>query len=540
MVSGPQINRVIANWYMGEYFNNVQTQTNYADPGSKSPDPYTAYYSYSGSEDRAWDCQVPWGWVGDLQVVATLHTLTNEGRFTMDSVVVSNGTWQYETVNTYGTSLLLVRIHDTDRTLSRPMAQVMVSGGPANPAMALYWLLKNKELGLGVSDDYIDELSFMEAAAKLDQVGYRFDRAYCSDSLIQQVITDICMAGRLVYCEIAGRHAIYFDEETPVEYVRVVDLENYASNIQFGEKSLFDTPNRFVIKYVDIHNDYTLQDMIYDDVNLQQEIGCVNEFTINLAGTANADHAWQLGWYYAMYANHTKTLSFTLKPILWDLTPGTIFRSTSQFNPYLNNREWVVQSIEESELYTYVVSCIEYPRTAYHVSSTYVPDDPYVVNDPPPPPTDPGAITATAYIHFTDFVTPTLVDNYHVRVNLTIEYVSDEVKQLKLYKKADADTSFTLLTTFPQGTTEFKYTYVEDNIWQTVEWRATGIDSEGTESPLDLATRFQYYLAGNPEAPLGWGEGLYGLIPYDLSQPIESEPVIEPEPDPLQQGGVGV
>jgi hypothetical protein len=94
-----------------------------------------------------------------------------------------------------------------------------------------------------------------------------------------------------------------------------------------------------------------------------------------------------------------------------------------------------------------------------------------------------------------------------------VDSVSDEVKILKLYRKGVTDSSFTLLTSWPEGTTVYNYTYVETAVWQTIEWRVTGVDKNDIESSIETAARFSSYLSGSEV--LGFGEGLYGYAPWD-------------------------
>lgn len=448
---------------------------------------------------------------GSFKVIVELFSSTNEGKLYLDSVDIVDDTLQSEMVSTYGTSLLLIRVSDRDGTLVKPNVTGMVTGGPSNPAEALQWVMENKEVALGVDPDYIDEISFIEAAAKCDEYSYRFDRSYCALTNFDGVLKDLWMAGRLLGGEYGGKQACVFDEEIPPENARVVSIENDVTGCNYGDTKLHNVPNRFLVKYVESQVDYTVQDLVIEDVALQARAGVVNEKTIELYGVTTQEKAWELGWYHAKWAQASKWIEIDIKPILWDLTPGSVIKTVSTEDAFLNGREWILIGFDETEPGKYKAKGIEYAREAYQPAE-YIADYPsvYLEDILPGPgefvPTEPGGIVTMSVLS----AEPT--SQGPTKLSLQISGIPDNALSVKVYRSLNGVT-FGLLTEILGNESPAFHVYNEVNTWDFIWLKATVRSSKG-ETSLIGAPTLQIYVPGVEEALPGYGLGAYGGQPY--------------------------
>lgn len=450
-------------------------------------------------------------WRGTFKVIVYLNSSTNEGKLYLDSVDIVDDTLQSEIVSSYGTSLLLIRVSDRDGTLVKPNVTGMVTGGPSNPAEGLLWVVRNKEVSLGVEEDYIDEISFLEAQAKCDEYGYTFNRAYCALATFDVVLQDMCKSGRLLLGEYGGKLACMFDEEVPIPNVPEVDIETMVTGVDYGDTKLQNIPNRFLVKYVEAQVDYTLQDLVYEDVALQEKAGMVNERTIELYGVLSQAKAWELGWYHALWAQASKWIELDIMPVLWTLSPGSVIKTVSSHDAYLDGREWMLVAFNETEPGQYRASGIEYKREAYQPSA-YTPDYPdvYIETILPGPgefvPSEPaGMVTISVLSAEPTYQGPT-------KMSLQISGIPSNALSVKVYRSLNGKT-FALLTEIPGSESPAYHVYNEVNTWGFVWLKATVRSSKG-ETALIGAPTLQVYVPGIEDDLPGFGRGPYGGQPY--------------------------
>jgi len=450
---------------------------------------------------------------GTFKVLVDLTSSTAEGKLYFDSVELEDSVLQSETINSYGTAMVLIRVQDDDGSLTRPQVHGAVTGGPSNPAVALYWLLTNMEVSLGIEGLYIDDVSFTESAAKCDEYGYRFDRAYCATGSYETAIKDMLAAGRLLLGEYGGKISCIFDEVVPAESVRVVDLDTMADNTNYGDTSLQNIPNRFSIKYLDDMVDDTVQDLLLEDIELQNKAGVVNEKIIELYGVKSQSKAWELGWYHALWSQASKWLEFDMKPLLWDLSPGSVIKTTSDDDPYLNNREWMLVGFDESEPGRYRAKAIQYMRAAY-AAPDYTADYPDVYLETPTPVSAPIAqIHATGGTVSVSSVATQQLPSGVARQTVTLSGIPAEAETVKVYRSSDGSSYSLLSEAQPEGATEKAITYNEAETWSYV-WYKTAITRNGQETPLTGAPTKQVYVVGSEDTLPGYGRGGYGWQPY--------------------------
>lgn len=450
---------------------------------------------------------------GTFKVIVDLTSSTADGKLYFDSVELEDSVLQSETVDSYGTAMVLIRVQDGDGSLTRPQVHGAVTGGPSNPAEALYWLLTNMEVSLGIEGLYIDDVSFTESAAKCDEYGYRFDRAYCATGSYETAIKDMLAAGRLLLGEYGGKISCIFDEAVPAESVRVVDLDTMADGVNYGDTSLQNIPNRFSIKYLDDMVDDTVQDLLLEDIELQNKAGVVNEKVIELYGVKSQSKAWELGWYHALWSQASKWLEFDMKPLLWDLSPGSVIKTTSEDDPYLNNREWMLVGFDESEPGRYRAKAIQYMRAAY-TAPEYTADYPDVYLETPTPVSAPIAqIHATGGTVSVSSVATQQLPSGVARQTLTLAGIPTEAETVKVYRSYNGR-SYSLLSEIqPEGETTQTLTYNETETW-SYTWYKTTITRNGQETPLTGAPLKQVYVVGQESTLPGYGRGGYGWQPY--------------------------
>lgn len=450
---------------------------------------------------------------GTFKVILELVSSTNEGRLYLDSVELVDDQLQSETVSSYGTSMVLLRIQDGDGTMVRPQVIGEVTGGPSNPAEALLWALTNTEVSLGIESLYLDDISFTEAAAKCDEYGYRFNRAYCATNTFETVIKDMLSAGRLLLGEYGGKISCIFDEEVPVAKTRVVDIDTMTDNVNYGDTTLQNIPNRFSIKYVEGGVQDTVQDLLLEDIDLQSKAGVINERTIELYGVTNQAKAWELGWYHAIWSQASKWLEFDMKPLLWDLSPGSVIKTVSEDDPYLDSKEWMMVGFDETEPGRYRAKAIQYMREAY-TAPTYVEEYPDVYIETPTFTSDtgqspkiPGGAVQIAVASIVPLATAPAS-----RVTISLSEIPSEATQCKIYKSLDG-VSYTLLSSIAPSGSSYSMVYTESDIW-TYTWYKVTVMRTGMETPLEGAPTKQVYIVGHIDFLPGYGQGAYGWQPY--------------------------
>lgn len=450
---------------------------------------------------------------GTFKVTIELVSNTNEGKLYFDSVELVDTTLQSETVSSYGTSMVLLRIQDGDGTMVRPQVVGEVTGGPANPAEALLWILTNTEVSLGIETLYIDDISFTEAAAKCDEYGYTFNRAYCATNTFETVIKDMLSAGRLLLGEYGGKISCVFDEVVPVGKVRVVDVDTMVDELNYGDATLQNIPNRFSIKYIESGVEDTVQDLLLEDIDLQARAGVVNEKTIELYGVTNQAKAWELGWYHAIWSQASKWIEFDMKPLLWDLTPGSVIKTVSADDPYLDGKEWMMVGFDETEPTRYRAKAIQYMREAY-AAPTYVADYPDVYIETPKFNSDTGQTpqipTGAIQLAVTSIVP--LTTTPASRISIALTNIPSEASQCKIYKSLDG-ISYVLLTSMVRSGSTYTFTYTDTDVWTYMWYKVTAMRT-GVETPLEGAPTKQVYVVGDISALPGYGRGAYGWQPY--------------------------
>jgi len=451
--------------------------------------------------------------------VAEYVTLPVEGSIYLDSVTITDPGGVVETCDFNGTSCLLLRIKDNTGELARPTISILATGGPSNPAEALKWLLTNQELGRGIPEEHLDLGAFATAADKADAYGYEYNRAICQSYSFEAIQDEICAAGRLTLVEWNGLYTPFVDEEVLPDDITVINLDTQvvANSVSYSQRAYKDIPNSFTIKYVDRDIDYTVQDLVTDDAELQALTRAVNKQTIPLLGTTNQTHAWELGWHRIKFLQADMSLSFKPLPVLWGyLYPGFVFKATSS-DPLLNNTEWMVLGIEENDPWDYTVRAVKYPREAYHppalqpwTPDVWIPGG--TLQQTSTPRTSSGSMTVshTVFEHS---------DPQYVQVKFTFANVPDDAKHIKIYQSTTGyldgsmtATGYSLVTTIDASLSETKL--IVPIRYAPTYYRFTTVNGDGEESPLESAPGCVVYQFISLDNLPGYGRSEYGRGPY--------------------------
>lgn len=449
--------------------------------------------------------------------VAEYVTLPMEGGVYLDSVTIDDPGGITETYNFTGTSCLLIRLIDNTGELARPTISALVEGGPNNPAEALKWLLTNQELGRGVPEESLDLGAFSLAAEKADAYGYEYNRAICQQTTFEELQNEICTCGRMILTEWNGLYTPIFDEEVLSGDVLEIDAESHivSGTLSYTQRALKEIPNSFTIKYVDSNVDYTLQDMVYDNAEMQAATKALNRHTVNLLGTTNQAHAWELGWYNIQFATTEMSLSFSPMPILYGrIYPGCVFRITSTTDPFIDGTEWMALGIEETEAFKYTVKAIQYPRAAYNPPALQ-PWGPDVwmpsasLGGGNKPKTTPASMSVSH-----------TVEEYHdanyVKVKFTFSNVPSGAKHIRIYQSysgylnGDISTlsGFSLVKTIPADATSV--VLIEPVRYAPTYYRFTVTDGDGEETALEAAPGVVVYQFVTLDNLPGYGRCEYG------------------------------
>lgn len=311
--------------------------------------------------------------------------------------------------------------------------------------------------------------------------------------------------------EYGGKLACVFDEEVPALNVREVDMMTMANNVTYGDASMQNIPNRFVLKYVEGSVEYTAQDVILEDITLQDKAGVVNEKSIDLYGVTSQAKAWELGWFHAKWAQASKWIEFDMKPLLWDLSPSSVIKTVSSEDPYLDGREWMLVGFDETEPNHYRAKGIEYKREAYHPED-YIEEFPDVYIEDFVPSSGQNVSNVPSGTVTISLLALEHTSTGETRLTLRLNGIPTDATFVKLYRSYNG-TSFALLSETEGGVASFDYTYIENKIWSYAWFKATVRSSKG-ETALAGAPTTQVYVTGVEENVPGFGRGEYGRQPY--------------------------
>jgi hypothetical protein len=482
-----------------------QTWTEYEVPdgkgGSKTEREYVA-----GSTETTHTASLPYAgkWTFTLEVTQA----TNSGYIIFDVVEVLQDTGQSLTYRYHKTAYALVNLVKTAAISSGVRFNFLVTGLTDNPAAALRTILEDSNFGLGIVNE-IDGTSFDTAANWCTTKGYKINIAFL-DIDYGRAIELIKNAGRLLLIRTGGVYRCIPEEDSAV----VANFDE-ASNILpgslewgfLGEENKF---NRLRVKYADEQENYTLQDIILEDVEQIEADGYVREMTYDLSAVTSMTVAAELGNTFfkkSKYINIWLKFSIGLQDALVEL--GDIVNVTSSSLGFAD-KPFRILKIDENEKLGYDLYVLE------HYSQIYDPDISFTDWHPEPfEPPDPGT-TGPPYIYidgFTQEIIPVL-NSYQVKVtvNYAVPAGDPEFDHIELWIRPGYSNTWSLVGENSNG--GITYTVAEPYV--DYEFKIVTVAPDGDKTDFNLSPTAYYYPASGPYYYPGWGGGRYGVQPYGI------------------------
>lgn len=437
-------------------------------------------------------------WVFTLEV----NNATNNGYIIFDAVVVSNDPGKELTYNYNKTSYCLINIYKTGAIVGANF-YFLVSGLTDNPATALRLILEDTYFGLGVSYE-VDGTSFDSAAAWCDTKGYKINLAFTGASY-GDAFGMIMRCGRLLLIRTGGMYKCIPEEDSSV----VMSFDE-STNILPGTLSWGFLPedrkfNRLKIRYSDEEENYTLQELILDDITQMEEDGYIKEANYDLAGVTSMVLAGELGWMHfkkIRYVNIWIQFEIGLKDAYVEI--GDIIEVTSSKLGF-SSRKFRIIKVDEKEAFGFKIYAAE------HYSEIYDPD--LTINNWHPEPFEPPDLGTLGppYVHIDSIDTEIIIipGGYQAKgvINYTVP-TDPEFDHIELWVKAGysdiwefvrIDSSGSVIYFFPE-------TYVD------YELKLITVAPDGDKTDFNLSPSTYFY----PMADLrpGFGGGRFGVQPF--------------------------
>ncbi len=443
-------------------------------------------------------------WTFTLEVTQA----TNDGYITLDVVEVLQDTGQTLTYKYNKTAYVLVNLVKTASISSGVRFNFLVTGLTSNPAIALRTILEDTSFGLGIESE-IDVDSFDVAAGWCDSKGYKLNVAFL-DINYGEAIQLICTSGRLLLIRTGGVYKCVPEEDS-----QLVALFDEESNIlpgslswgNIGEEMKF---NRLRIKYVDEEDNYTLQDIILEDIARIETDGYVREVVYDLSAVTSMLVAAELGNIFfkkARFVNIWIKFSIGFKDATVEI--GDIIEVSSKSLGF-SNKAFRILKIDENEQFGYDLYAVE------HYAEIYDPDISFTDWHPVPfEPPDPG-VTGPPYVYinsFTQEIVPVL-NSYQVKVtvNYTVPSSDPEFDHVELWVRPGYASNWSLAGEDSNGNVD----YIAPEPYVQYEYKLVTVSPDGEKTDFNLSPTSYHYPTSGPYFYPGWGGGRYGVQPWGI------------------------
>ncbi len=442
-------------------------------------------------------------WAFTLEVTQA----TNSGYINFDVVEIVQDTGQTVTFQYHNTAYALINMVKTAAISSGVRFNFLVTGLTSNPATALRTILEDTGFGLGVVNE-IDTNSFDMAAGWCSSKGYKLNLAFL-DINYGEAIQLICSSGRLLLIRTGGvykcipeddsQSVAAFDEQTNI-------LPGSLNWGYIGEEAKF---NRLRIKYVDEEEDYTLQDIILEDIARIEADGYVREVTYDLSAVSSMLVAAELGNVFfkkAKFVNIWLKFSIGFKDATVEI--GDIIEVTSS-SLGITAKPFRILKIDENEKFGYDLYAVE------HYAEIYDPDISFTDWHPEPfEPPDPG-ITGPPYVYITSFsqtIVPALY-GYQVRVTVNYSVPDDpEFEHVELWVRPGYAVTWSLVGEDNNGNID----YLVPEAYVDYEYKLITVAPDGEKTDFNLSPASYHYPTSGPYFYPGWGGGRYGVQPWGI------------------------
>ena len=260
--------------------------------------------------------------------------------------------------------------------------QADVAGIYSNPATCIYQLLTNAHWGAGIDPDYVSSTSLAAAVSFCDTYGYSFNRCVGRSLSLRDILSEMCLCGRLMLLDYDGQIHIQADDDAAA--VKTIDDDDII-DLQYMRGSVSQSPTRIVGKFNDAEQDFTVQDVIAEDTSLQIARGYSKELIINLVGVTDRNIATSLAMFHLMKASNDRMVSVRTNINHSDLRPADIINISSADAGWVSRPHRIV-GISEEEGFEIVLNCVPHFSEIYDAmyKSTYTQDSIHDFQTPKP------------------------------------------------------------------------------------------------------------------------------------------------------------
>ena len=261
-----------------------------------------------------------------------------------------------------------------------------VVGYSTNPAMCLRDFLLNDIFGVGWHGG-IDEDSFIEAADYCDEtVTFEQDGALHTRKryelnliLDQQEDAEQAVGKFLSACcgylvRYRGIIGMRIEKPTPISY-SFDENQIVKDSFAISQIGLDETPNRYILNIISPENNWRATRCIVEDTAMQEQLGVIQEESIDLDGVTSQQQALRIGRFYRdLNTVCNKVVSFSTASQAAHLQPGDVIRIS--YYKAVTNMPFRIISIKEEPNGTFHIEGREYCESIYtdelgaHIHST--------------------------------------------------------------------------------------------------------------------------------------------------------------------------
>ena len=278
-----------------------------------------------------------------------------------------------ETIKYPQTAYVFTELKRDQCLLGSTTIQADTTGVYSNPATCIYQILTNAHWGAGIDPDYISSTSLTAAEAFCDTWGYTYNRCVGSKMNLRDILSEMCLCGRLMILDYGGEiHVQANDDAAAVKTITDDDI----IDLQYARGSVANAPTRIVAKFNDAEQDFTVQDVIAEDVSIQTARGYSKELVINLTGVTDRNVAQSLAMFNLMNATNDQTVVIRTNINHSDLRPADVINITS------TDAGWVarphrIMAIDEGDDYDITLTCVPHIAEIYSAlyKNTYTKDN---------------------------------------------------------------------------------------------------------------------------------------------------------------------
>jgi hypothetical protein len=444
----------------------------------------------------------PGKWIFKLEV----SSATNNGHIIFDAVVIDSDSGAVVNYRFHNTAYCLINLVRTSQVGSWPRFNFLVQGFTDSPAYALKFLLEDPSIGMNIANE-LDSDSFDQAAGFCSANGFKINIAYLNINY-GDCIQLILNCGRLMLIRTGGVYRLIPEEHTPSAATFDTETNIFPNTLQWGFVDKDVKFNRLRIKYADEEENYTIQDLIIEDIEMIERDGFVREETLDLSGTTSMVAAGKLGNTFfkkSKYINVYVHFEVGLQDALMEI--GDIIELTASELGY-NNKYFRILKIEETDTFGYRIYAVE------HYSEIY--DDDITVNNWHPERLDIEGMGDNSleniYIgEITQEIVPTGEGGYQNILTLDFTVPDDEkFERVELWVKPGNHDYYNYVGQSDNG----KLTYVPPESYIPYQFKLVTVDTDGNKTDFSQAPFTSYYPTLAPFTYPGWGGGRYGIQPY--------------------------